>query len=121
MGSETKTEIEKVFDGYFSGIEAIYQYFGVERFATYDYCLGRVKNTTWAIGGRGPGVIDTVYWELPDEDCDAEYPEAMYSSRIDGIFRGKSFTLIFSPSGMGGSGNAHIFDNDKEVKGYQQV
>jgi hypothetical protein len=117
--TKTKEEVAAVFDVYFAGLAAIYKHFGVETFAVYDYELQR-NNDTWAVGGRGRGVLDTVYWQLPDEDCVDDYPEACHSGRLCGIYRKEFFTLIFTPSGMGGSGFAYLFDNSLENKNYSQ-
>jgi hypothetical protein len=115
-----KAAAQEMFKAYFDGLQAIYAYFGVKGFASYDYEL-QLMEDNWALEGLPISEenflrpMPTLHHSIPDDQ-----PEGTYQSPIHGIFRTPHFTLVFSPSGMGGAGFAHIFDNDKEIKDLQE-
>ena len=109
-----KSQAETMFDAYFAGARAIYQYFGVpDNFAVYDYELQR-NHASW-------GVLDhQLHWELPDEEPLDGFYEGTYVGDIKGIHRKEHHTLVFIPSDTGHAGYAYIFDNALEDKDWAE-
>lgn len=104
MINKSKEEQHSLFIAILEGYQTIYEYFGVKKFATYDYEL-QLSDQNWAIQHG------TLHYEIPEK-----LDEGTYQSTIHGVHRKDHFTLIFTPSDTGSAGYAHIFDNDKEVK-----
>lgn len=107
MTLKTKPDLDNLFSSYFQIQEAIYDYFGVGSFATYDYEL-RQNASNWHIDRN-----NRLHWEIPLDVKDAE---GTYQGRIIAIHRKEFHTLIFTPSDTGEAGFAYIFDNEQELK-----
>lgn len=106
----TKSEAQKLFSAYFDGLEAIYDYFDVDKFDVHNYELQRSYDNWKVIGQRND---DQLHWRIP---TDIEDAEGTFQGQIHGIFRKEFHTLVFIPSNSGDAGYAFLFDNDKEIK-----